>query len=128
MTTALDLASLAWGDRVGYVCLSLRDTTRDKEDTGYWVDKIFKWPADKAKVSEAFQRAKESPKDVYWAPSVFSKPRRDREVASRTNMLWADLDEVTPDSIPKHLKPTAIWESSPGRDQALWKLNPDLEP
>lgn len=128
MTTALDLCSLAWGDRDGYVCLSLRDTSKSKEESGYWVDKVFKWPEEQPKVADALERAKSSAKDVYWAPSVFTKPRRDRKVAARTDMLWADLDEVEPDSIPKHLKPTAVWESSPGRYQALWKMSTDLDP
>ena len=40
---------------------------------------------------------------------------RDRD----EHALWADLDEVDPESI-KDYRPSIAWESSPGRYQALW--------
>jgi hypothetical protein len=36
-------------------------------------------------------------------------------------LLWADLDEVSPLSVP--LRPTVAWESSPHRYAALWYLD-----
>lgn len=122
MGDALDLCSLAWGEQEGYVCISERDTRKKKGSRGYWVDTIYSWPADRNKIEQVLDRAQQSPKDVYWAPAVFSAPTRSRDSLLKSSMLWADLDEIDPDAIPKHLKPTAMWESSPGRFAALWQL------
>jgi hypothetical protein len=124
---ALDLVDLAWGEQTGYVCLSIRNPKLTKEDTGYWKDLTFKWPEERSRVSTALDKAKHAAKDVYWAPAVFQTPKRSRDI-SRVHTLWADLDEVEPTNIPKHLKPTAIWESSPSRYQALWLMDTPLPP
>lgn len=126
--SAIDLCSLAWGERSGYVCLAVRDPSLTKEDSGYWVDHVYRWPNDRSRVSQVLRKARESDKDVYWAPAVFNKRARSATHVAPTNMLWADLDEVNPKSLPAELKPTAAWQSSPGRYQAVWQLDRQLEP
>ena len=123
MGAALDLCSAAWGEHDGYVCISLRDTSKNKSQDGYWRDLIFKWPGDRRKVEIALDKATTSTKDVYFAPAVFNAPTRANEAVLKSDVLYADLDEVQPDTIPKSLKPTAVWQSSPGRYQALWQLD-----
>lgn len=126
LATALDLCELTWGERDGYVCLAIRDQRLEKGDPGYWKDLTFKWPDEKRRIGIALDKAKTAEKDVYWAPAVFSAPMRSAEAVVRTDMLWADLDEADPHNFPKHLKPTAVWESSPGRYQAVWKLDREI--
>lgn len=126
MSSALDLCALAWGSHDGFVALSVRDPALGKEDVGYWVDHMFGWPNDRAKVAKVLDQAKDSHKDIYWAPAVFAKRSRRGEAVNTVDTLWADLDESNPASLPKHLKPTAAWESSPGRYQALWTLTHEL--
>ena len=128
MTTALDVCSLAWGDREGYVCLSVRDPKLTKEDSDYWVDHIFEWPNDKRKIATTLIKAKDSEKDVYWAPGVFSVPHREAKSILPTNVLWSDLDEANPRKLPEDIKPSAAWETSEGRFHALWTLPKDLPP
>ena len=123
MPNAIDLLSLAWSGHQGFVFLSVRDPSKAKKDNDYWRDLTFKWPANKYEVAEALDKAKSSKKDVYWCPNVFSEPYRDRDAVTDMSTLYADLDEVNPRDLPKHLKPTAAWQTSPGRWQALWQLD-----
>lgn len=128
MATAIDLCTLAWADQKGYVSLSVRDASLDKKHPDYWRDLIFKWPNDRNRIAATLKKAKTSAKDVYWAPAVFDKPERRADAIGSMHTLYADLDEVDPRDIPRDLKPTAAWESSPGRFQAIWSLDTDLRP
>lgn len=128
MPAAIDVCELAWGEKRGYVYFSQRDPKLSNTDPGYWEDTSFRWPDDKQSIRSFIARAGAGPRDLYWAPVVFSKPQRSQRTAKSTDILWADLDTVDPHSIPNHLKPTAAWQTSPGRWQALWKLDVRLRP
>lgn len=121
-----ELFDLAWRDQSGYVSLSVRDPDRGKDEQGYWVDKMFAWPGDRDKILTYVDKAKTTDKDIYWAPAVFAAESRSSKSVTTIHTLWADLDEVPPESIPKQFAPTAIWESSPGRYQAMWRLRSPL--
>jgi AAA domain/RepB DNA-primase N-terminal domain len=127
VATAIDLCNLAWRGRTGYVGISIRDPKLTKEDKGYWVDKTYAWPAESARVEQVLEAARTSKKDVYFAPQVFNRPARDAEAVGVSDILYADLDEIDPTSLPKHLKPTAAWETSPNRWQAMWKLTMPID-
>jgi hypothetical protein len=58
--------------------------------------------------------------DIYFTPSLFIDPERKSALVAEERALWADLDEVSPESIPPKYEPTLIWETSPGRYQAVW--------
>jgi len=128
LATAIDLCTLAWSDQQGYVSLAVRDSTKDKKEPGYWKDLIFKWPEDRPRIEATLKKAKTSAKDVYWAPAVFDRPQRSADAVMPLTTLYADLDEVDPHDLPSSLKPTAAWESSPGRYQAIWQLDTALRP
>ena len=118
LSSALDLVETAWGDKQGYVCLSVKDPKTDE-----WQDKMCEWPAERERVAEVIKAAASSSKDLYWSPMVYDRPRRIKHAATDTDLLWSDLDEADPRKLPEHLKPTAWWETSPGRFQALWVTN-----
>lgn len=127
MTDVANLFDLAWADQRGYVAISTRDPSLAKTDPGYWNDRMFSWPEDRKKILTYVATTKaESHKDIYWAPAIFSSRSRSAKAVTAINTLWADLDEADPDGIPKMFKPTAVWESSPGRYQAIWKLTKTL--
>ena len=123
MPTSVDLWDLAWRDQKGYVALSLRDTSKGKAESGYWRDKMFAWPDDREAMTRFARIESNRGKDVYWGPAIYSAKSRSREAVTAIHTLWADLDEADPDTIPKPFRPTAVWESSPGRYQALWVLD-----
>ena len=128
MANAFDLCTLAWGDTEGYVVLSERDPHKQQGDQGYWKDHAFKWPDDRDRVERALTAAQKMKKDVYWAPAVYDVPKRDRKHVVALDTLWADLDEADPDNIPEEYTPAAVWQTSPGRWQALWKLHDPVAP
>lgn len=126
MPSALDLCTLAWGENPGFVALSVRDQTKDKKDKGYWVDKLYKWPDESKRIGEVLDKAQTASKDVYWSPTVFATSERTADAVTTSDVLYADLDEIDPRKLPKHLKPTAAWETSPGRFQAFWRMTTSL--
>lgn len=65
--------------------------------------------------------------DLYFSPNTFEPSRpRSPEYVCPGRMLYADLDEVDPRDL--EIGPTLMWESSPGRFQALWLLDRVLPP
>jgi len=64
--------------------------------------------------------------DIYFSPTTYSKPQRKKENVLPSRWLWQDLDYVKPDEITP--RPTIAWETSPGRYQALWRLDKIYEP
>lgn len=68
--------------------------------------------------------------DVYFTPNLFSRPRRRNEFALPSRWLYADLDNVDPESIghkDEKLRPDVAWRSSDSRYQAMWLVQ-RLEP
>ncbi len=61
--------------------------------------------------------------DLYFCATTLKQARRVKENVTGSRYLWQDLDESDPRKFPEDLRPTVVWESSPGRYQALWKLD-----
>lgn len=108
----IKFARLVWKKqrRKGYVFLSWKD------GDGEWHDKAYVWPGDITLPNDG--------QDVYFCPSVFSRPKRQKQYALSSVWLHADLDEVVPRQTPP--LPTLAWETSPKRFQALWLLDKAL--
>lgn len=107
------LLSVVWGNHEGYVFLPYKDLAHE-------------WHEPKGIAKNGGVPSFELPTrvDQYFCPVVFSEPRRKKEFALPTNLLWADLDPVHPEKC--RLRPSIAWESSPGRYQALWFLTTDI--
>lgn len=59
--------------------------------------------------------------DLYFTPNTFSETRRQKHLVCSSKWLYADLDEVNPETIK--WEPSLWWETSPGRYQGLWLLD-----
>lgn len=124
--------SKAWGEQEGYCFFPYIDRKRQQEtglrQAGYNegphrddTDErgpSFRWPEDRSEILSHLRKNLAKGNDVYWCPSLFEYPSRRSGNAMDEHCLWADLDEVNPDSLD--LRPTIAWESSPDRYQALW--------
>ena len=109
----------------GYVSMSERNTNLSSTEDGYWSDRSWKWPQDKAKVQEWYsEHSNKEGYDIYWSPAVYSKPGRHQQDVISHNVFYADLDPVDPRTLST--KPSVAWESSPGRYQAVWLHSNDL--
>lgn len=93
-----------------YVALS-------SKKAGDWSDKIFAYDDDLAGNLDAWL-SRNADGDLYFCPLPFSQKRRNKAYIPRAGMLWSDVDEVK----DIRVRPSVLWESSPGRFQALWFL------
>lgn len=107
------LLSAVWGNREGFIFLPYKDQSR------VWHE-VPGIPYDGSIIPEI----NDLRSDRYFCPLVFSEPKRKKEFALPTNLLWADLDPVHPDAC--RIRPSIAWESSPGRYQALWFLSKEI--
>lgn len=115
-----------WGrGHDGYVFLPWIDgdaTNKAERKSGYHEGKAFHWPTDKEKIVEHIANHQDD--DLYFTPCLFNAKRRLEDLADSERRLWADLDETTPQQcVDKGYRPTIVWETSPGRYQAVWCLN-----
>lgn len=114
------LLHAVWGNRNGYVSLpyKIRETDPAK---GWHETALVPYSGSVTEFQEPHGKA-----DRYFCPVVFSHPKRKKEYALPTNVLWADLDPVDPNTC--RIKPSVAWESSPGRYHALWFLTAEVAP
>jgi hypothetical protein len=115
---------LLWGDREGNACIFSTDPVAPKTQVK---EKFFQWPKESLKL-ENYLLTEELKHNVYFCVSLLSKMERKKANCLPTNLVWADLDEVPPDSPNIEIPPPIVIESSPDRWQAIWRLTTELEP
>lgn len=129
---ALKIVSRAWGRKAkGYAAfpyirggdpsrsmveIPRKDTRKDLGKTTF-----FKWPEERELILGHL--ASHTEDDLFWCPVLFDVPRRQIDHNKHEACLWADLDEVDPETIEEQYKPTIAWETSPDHYQALWIFN-----
>lgn len=104
----------------GYLCVARRVINK-----GAFQERFFQWPDDLEGLGEYINESVMN-HDVWFCPMLFNIPSRKKEDVDVCPMIWADLDECTPDQL---LVPaTVVIESSKDRYQGLWLLNEPIEP
>lgn len=108
----VDFLQKIWGrvcEPGDYVFLSIKHPR--------WKDFYFKYDSQiKGRVRDWLRQHNPKEMDVYFCPLPFRKPERLAKYVKPVNILWSDVD----DGEPEKLRPTVLWESSPGRYHALW--------
>lgn len=66
--------------------------------------------------------------DSYWTPAVASKDSRAASSYKAQRVLWIDCDDSYDDKILTSLKPSFLWETSPGHKQAIWLMKERVSP
>lgn len=61
--------------------------------------------------------------DWYWTPAVSSSPSRRAKEYPAQRAIWVDCDESYDRKLLEALKPSFMWETSPGHTQAIWLLD-----
>ena len=64
--------------------------------------------------------------DLYFCPNSFSEINRRNSYGQEGRWLYADLDESDPLKLPRSIRPTIAWQTSPNRYQAAWLLDTAL--
>src|SRR5690606_17736702 len=66
--------------------------------------------------------------DWYWTPAVSSSDSRRAKEYPSQRVIWVDCDESYNDELLLSLRPSYLWETSPGHKQAIWLLTDYLDP
>lgn len=72
--------------------------------------------------------------DWYWTPAVsHGETRRIKKGSGGVNypaqrVVWVDCDDNYNDALLTELRPTFVWETSPGHKQAIWLLKDSISP
>lgn len=64
--------------------------------------------------------------DWYWTPAVSSSASRRAKEYPSQRAIWVDCDESYNNDLLEALKPSFIWETSPGHKQAIWLMREPL--
>lgn len=101
-----------WSNQPGkFFCIAV------KTGEGKWREHFFS--RDQFSDIKSFLKEQEDC-DLYFCPHGFNRRSRTKAEAVIPNLLWADLDFVSPHNMRP--KPTIAIESSPGRYYGLWEL------
>lgn len=123
----LRIISKAWGRQKGYCFFPhISGEANDKAERiqSYSEGPAFLWPSEKDRILEHMRAHTDD--DLYWCPNLFEGKSRRLELAMDEHALWADLDGVDPKTIEDY-PPSIAWETSPGRYQALWLVQGDIQ-
>lgn len=99
-----------------YVCLS----SKGKDG---WRDRLFPFDDQLNSKIDRWLEA-HSDADLYFCPLPFSGSRRSKSLVTRSRFAWADID----DGDVGRIRPSILWQSSPGRYQGLWRLPAAVDP
>lgn len=112
----MQIITKVWKQQPGrYFCIST------KSASGAWRD-IFFTRIEFKKVLPFLRNNMD--KHLYWCPHGFSEKRRVKDAAVLPKLLWADIDELEPQTVKP--KPSILWESSPGRYAGIWILDEEI--
>lgn len=109
-------------DKGGYVCIA---TTRPPARKDTFNEQFFHWPDELEAMLEYVDKVAPT-HNVYFGVNLMSVPRRKKGNAIPQNLVWADLDTCHPNRI--EIPPQTVIESSPGRFQAIWKMDEKVDP
>jgi hypothetical protein len=109
-----------FGTEEGYVCIAYG--TKDRK---HFREEFFKWPHDVDEILGLVNRVYQG-HNVWFCPQLLDKRARKKENVSFTPCAWSDLDTCEPENLL--IDPTITMESSPGRYQAYWIFDREVDP
>ncbi len=97
-------------DVFGNLCFRRKGTTR-------MIDKFVPLQ-EKNRIDRLLRRYDRHLFDQYFSPNVYVRQSRKVSCVQITRLGWCDVDDADPFAFDP--KPSVVWETSPGRTQALW--------
>lgn len=102
------------GPGEGYLCVAFLNAR-----TRFWNENFYSYPSDLDSVFRDIDRNTLT-SNVYFCPTLLTKPKRIKENVALSKVVWADLDSC--DYRRMKVEPTIVLETSPDRYQAFWTL------
>ena len=108
---------------VGYLCLG-----RIRRPGKGWQQEFFPYPDVLEDIDGWIHTHKDD--DLYFCPHLLLSPRRKKEEAIESHIVWADLDECSPDKLGKYgePQPNIVIQTSKSHYQAYWRLKAPRKP
>ena len=110
-----------FSDFPGYLCFA----TQEPFERATFKQFFFPWPGGKSEI-ESFLDLQAQTKNVWFCVNLLDQENRRKEYCLPANIVWADLDAINPNNIEP--RPQVVIESSPGRFQAIWRVDQTLQP
>ena len=66
--------------------------------------------------------------DWYWTPAVSTGDTRRAKLYPEQRVVWVDCDDSYDDKLLTALRPSYLWETSPGHKQAIWLMKESISP
>ncbi|HNV18244.1 MAG TPA: DUF3987 domain-containing protein [Rectinema sp.] len=111
---------LLLGRNNGYLCIATLDQV-----TRNFQEKFFNYPKALNEITDYLDKVIPDT-NVYFCPNLFSAPRRIKANVISAPNAWSDLDRCNPDVLL--VRPSVVLESSPGRYQAFWIFDDEVDP
>lgn len=92
---------------------------------GHKTDQKFREGAALSATNPAFPELRDSV-DWYWTPAVSNSDSRRAKEYPAQRAIWVDCDESYDDKLLESLKPSFMWETSPGHKQAVWLMRESI--
>lgn len=105
----------------GYVCIATGDANNPRNT---FRQSFFRWPTGRLEMLEYVDAAGGANKNVWFGVNLLDKAERKKGNCIPDDLVWADLDTCPPDKVQP--TPSIVIESSPGRFQAIWRLEHDV--
>ncbi len=110
-----------FSEHKGYICIAT-----DSAVGGDFKQRFFQWPHDEELMLTFIDKNSDTNRNVWFGVNILKSKKREKQYCIESNLLWADLDECDPDKIEPH--PQVVIQSSPGRFQAIWRLDKNIDP
>jgi hypothetical protein len=111
-----------FGNKRGYICVC---TAPAENPRSRFRQHFFAWPEQKDEVHDFVEKAGYRG-NVWFGVNLLSRDQRAKEFCIADNLVWSDLDTCDPAKVEPI--PSVLIQSSPGRYQAIWRLNKDIPP
>lgn len=106
-----------YSDTPGHACFAYK---RADAKNPHFRQDFFEWPRQRNAMLDEIA-SKVPGHDVYVGANLYSEPRRKKELVTRCNAIWIDLDRCDPALLD--IPPGILIETSPGRHQAFYLLD-----
>jgi hypothetical protein len=126
--TTLELWDHLFENLEGYLVTFTGKQSGQSNDLADTRQRSWRWPAEREEAAAYLEAESARGRDAYFGVHLFGRPgtRKGAHAAEGILALWVDGDGAqVPDSWPQ---PTAVVESSPGRDHFYWRLTRPIAP
>lgn len=113
-----------FGEQKGYVCIATGTPSTSEGKKDKFDQSFFRWPSDKVDINNFIEGSKN--KNIWYGINLLDSPERIKANCLPTDLIWADLDNCSPDVIEP--RPQLVIETSTDRYQAIWRVDDTMQP